>query len=51
MHKDPLEKVAWSEMIRVRTSVEKVAENSGTEKDTPEWVFGMGLKEGVEVVV
>lgn len=38
--------VVWNGMIQVRTSVEKVAENSGTEKDFPEQVYGMGLKEG-----
>lgn len=43
--------VVWSGMIQVRTSVEKVAENSGTEKDFPEQVYGMGLEEGVEAVV
>lgn len=40
--------VVWNEMIQVKTSAGKVAENS--EKDFPEWVFGMGWKEGVEVV-
>lgn len=50
MHKDRLEMVVWSETIQVKTSVEKVAENSGTEKDFPEQVFEMGLKVGVEAV-
>jgi hypothetical protein len=34
----------------VKTSVEKVAGNSETEKDPPEQVPGRGLQEGVELV-
>lgn len=42
--------VVWNETIQVRTSVGKLAEKSGTEKDFPERVFVMGLEEVGEAV-